>query len=314
MTNRLKVVSNGNYSAFLTEFGCTCGRCQERRCKSNTSVSVILENDQKVLWHGLFDVGEGIVDTISKNLPISPPKLDYLFFSHWHPDHTLGLNTLCETYRRSYARNNAPAPKIPSWCRQGTGIWLKDRYAYELNTLQLQTSVEFLPPGHVLDTIITNIGISITPITVSHLTADIDPRLYQKMYCSCCFVIKYENKKIVLLWDIDNKNQWIITPKNTDEEQAKNLLLKADIVFIDCNAWTFEENPNGSGNMGHISFQTVQKYVAELQPKKTIITHISGHEDGIGNDGWGWTNRQWQQEVSKHGQFDLLDAGDSVIL
>jgi len=313
VANTFKVVSNGNYSAFLTEFGCNCGRCQELRFKSNTSVSVIIEEGPTVLWHGLFDVGEGVVDTISKVLPFSPPKLDYLFFSHWHPDHTLGLNALCETYRRSYARNNAIAPKIPSWCRQGTGIWLKDRYAYELNILNLKTSIEFFPPGHILDKIETN-GVSITPITVSHLTADIDPRLYQKMYCSCCFVIEYEDKKIVLLWDIDNQNQWIIAPSNQNEQQAKDLLSNADIVFIDCNAWTFEQMADGSKNIGHISFQTVQQYVKVLAPTKTIVTHISGHEDEIGNDGWGWTNMQWQQEVSKYGQFDILNAGDGIIL
>jgi len=183
------------------------------------------------------------------------------------------------------------------WCRSGTAEWLQRSHAYEWkNFLQPQLSDENHPPGVKLVPIQLGIpGLTVTPITVSHCTADIDPASQkEKLHCSASFVIEYEDRKVVLLWDIDNSNSWIENPTSDKQREAVKMLSGADYLFIDCNTWTVEEL-NGR-NTGHASFLTVQRYAKVLSPKNTtFLVHLSGHEDGQGNPGCGWDDSTWEQ-------------------
>ncbi|MFH1514388.1 MAG: MBL fold metallo-hydrolase, partial [bacterium] len=170
---------NGLDHAFLREFGCTCNRCVGQRTAANTSVSLVGldDNGDKMLHHILFDIGMGVVDSLvdSPYLSSNKARLDWLIISHWHPDHTLDVNRLCETWRRTLKRRGKQWKSIPTWCRTGTAEWLKRNHAFEWNSfLEPQLSGEVSPPGIILASIQLDIaGVTVTPITVSHCTADI---------------------------------------------------------------------------------------------------------------------------------------------
>ena len=148
-------------------------------------------------------------------------------------------------------------------------------------------------------------GIEITPLSVSHSGADINPENFKETRCiSACFVIRTGRKKTVLLWDLDNKNGWITSPQTEAQKKTVEALSGADHLFIDCFSWIVEEV--AGFNTGHLSFATVRKYAKALQPKETLLVHMGGHEEGEGNPGWGWTDRQWEEGASKFWSAEVL--------
>ena len=298
------LIVNGLDHAFLREFGCPCNRCVEQRTAASTSVSLVSldDNGDRILHHILFDTGMGVVDSLVDSPYLSGKKarLDWLIISHWHPDHVLDLNRLCETWRRTLKRRGEQWKPIPTWCRTGTAEWLKRSHAFEWNSfLKPQLSDENRPPGVKLAPIELGIaGLTVTPITVSHCTADINPaNPKESLHCSASFVIEHEARKVVLLWDIDNRNGWIENPTSDEQKEAVKMLSGADYLFIDCNTWSVEE-PNGK-NTGHASFLTVQRYARVLSPTTTFLVHLSGHEDGNGNPGWSWIDSTWEQKAQE---------------
>ncbi|MCX5835150.1 MAG: MBL fold metallo-hydrolase [Deltaproteobacteria bacterium] len=95
------LIVNGAGNAFLREFGCPCSRCTGRENRATASVSIVArdEKDDKILWHALVDAGPGVVESLVNGFPPEKDRLDWLLLTHWHPDHTLDLNHLCETAR-----------------------------------------------------------------------------------------------------------------------------------------------------------------------------------------------------------------------
>jgi ribonuclease BN (tRNA processing enzyme) len=308
------LVLNGIDHAFLREYGCHCKRCLEKRKSINTSVSLIgLSENDETLYHILFDVGMGVVDTLVNSPYLSGTKarLDWLILSHWHPDHLLDLNRLCETWKRTLARINKEWHPILTWCRNGTAEWIKKNHSFEWNCFLIpQLSNESNPGGVKLDPIPLKINdLIITPITVSHCTADINPQNpKERLECSASFVIEHKGgKKAVLLWDIDNKNEWIEKRTSEDQKKAVELLSGADYLFIDCNTWSVEETKGR--NTGHVSFMTVKRYARSLSPKgTTLLIHLSGHEDGEGNSGWGWLDFKWEEEAQKIWEAETISG------
>jgi ribonuclease BN (tRNA processing enzyme) len=264
------------------------------------SVSIVRRDGERIAWHALVDVGLGVVNSLRNTFSPDEARLDWLLFSHWHPDHSLEVNRLGETMRRTARRRGVKFTQIPTWCRGGTGKWLARNYSYEwYRCLEGRPSDESEPPGTLLAPIALGTdGIEITPLSVSHSGADINPDNFKETrYNSACFVIRTGRKKTVLLWDLDNKNDWVTSPQTEAQKKTVEALSGADHLFIDCFSWTVEEVVGF--NTGHLSFATVRRYARALQPKETLLVHMGGHEEGVGNPGWGWTDRQWEEGASK---------------
>ena len=305
---KFRLIVNGIDHAFRREFGCSCNRCKVREERANTSVSLVVIDELKdeIIWHALVDVGLGVVDSLCDKFPSFHARLDLLLLTHWHPDHTLNLNSLCETLKR-----NKGQKKIKMWCRSGSAKRLRKIHRFEWKyRLDVTRSREYHSPGIKLPPIksdrfnFNNFPLVITPVTVSHSSAD------KEKPSSASFVIQWKDTKIVLLWDIDNRNNWIENPISNQQKQAVKLLSGADYLFIDCNTWSVEEV--GGKNTGHASFKTVKRYARILKPKETILVHISGHEDGIGNPGYGWVDGRWQIEANKCWRDEKL-PGDVIV-
>jgi len=295
------IVVNGLGHAFLREFGCPCERCRDLSHVANTSVSVIATDTAgDVTWHALVDCGLGVVTSLCNTFAPEETRLDWLLFTHWHSDHSLELNRLCETLQRLARVRGVPFTHIPTWCRSGSAQWLQKRYSYEwYRCLKPVISDTGEMPGTVLNPLPLNTKeITITPVSVSHCSADIDPATFKdRVFCSACFVIETNGRKAVLLWDLDKFNEWIVDPVRDEERKAYKLLRGTDYLFIDCFNWTVEAA--AGRNTGHISFATVKRYANTLAPSKTLLMHMSGHEGGEKSPGWGWSNRQWEEESQK---------------
>ena len=108
------IVVNGIGHAFLQEFGCSCNRCADRNHVANTSLSIIARDEKEgsIVWHTLVDCGLGVVTSLCNFFTPEETRLDWLLFTHWHPDHSLELNRLCETLRRTSRRRNRKMDKL----------------------------------------------------------------------------------------------------------------------------------------------------------------------------------------------------------
>lgn len=288
-----RIIVNGTDHAFMREPGCKCGRCRLPHFRSNTSASLAVINHTKtqdeLVWHALIDAGVGAINNLWDNFAEygGDPRVDLILLTHWHPDHTLGLNHLAEGLRRSRRALTLPAGAIPVWCRSKTLDRLRQSHAYELGDSGLLTPYEPLveseSPGVLLPPINTGalgLGapISIQPLTISHETAG--------AYSTAGFIIKRESgKRIALLWDLDKLNDAWVLGGGTSE--ALSALRGVDVLFVDCNTWSAE-------GRGHITFQGLRQYVDVIRPSETVLIHLSGHEDGRGNPGFGWSNGEWE--------------------
>ena len=282
-----EIIVNGIGHAFLQEFGCPCDRCTTDPPKACTSVSIVSRDERKgtVDWHALVDVGPGVVDSVCHH--VDPPCLDLLLLTHWHPDHVLDLNRLCES-----ANTHLGMPKVPMWCTQATADKVKDRHSFEYKYLLEPKPADApvcQPPGTPLPEVGgLNENLTIQPFTVSHSTAD---SAKKGIYACASFVVKTKQAKAVLLWDIDGNNDWL---RHDDQNQE---LQGADYLLIDCNTWKVDKSPSGKPT-GHATFQNVVDYAECLKPTQTLLVHLSGHEDKP-DDGYGWSDQRWEKEAGQ---------------
>lgn len=289
---------NGLEAPLLRQFGCDCDRCHDPAPQANTSVSLVsLNGSGDTAHHILFDVGTAVTDNLFRSpyLLGRKARLDWLVLTHWHPDHVNDLNRLLVSYHLNRIwRGEEPTP-VPVWCRSGTAVRLQVEHQYEWETfLQPYVSGENNPPGTVLSPLPIHLpGVTITPVTVSHFGADWCAQNKEKSCYSCAaYVLETAVSKTVLLWDMDTENEWLVHPQTAAQETAVRLLSHADTLFLDTTYW-LDKNKR----MTHPGFPNVQRYARALNPRQTLLVHLSGHPDGRGNPGWGWTNARWQTEA-----------------
>jgi ribonuclease BN (tRNA processing enzyme) len=289
---------NGLDGPLARILGCDCGRCADPTRQAHTSASLISQNEQgETIHHILFDLGLGVAESVLANphLQGSGARLDWLCLSHWHPDHTAGMNQLIVSHNAHSKRSGLNLPPLPVWCRPGTAEWLQRHHDFELTLCQLHTTGDNEPPGTLLPALpIALPGVTITPVTVAHYNADHGADGTRPRYCCAAFVIETAVTKTVLLWDIDSSNDWLVTPQNEAQAAAVAQLAQADYLFVDTTFW--QARPKITS---HPSFSNVQQYAANLQPRRTFLLHLSGHPDGRGNPGWGWHNGRWQTEAQQ---------------
>lgn len=292
-----KLVMNGVGPAWMRIFGCDCSRCLQGDRDTNVSASLIAIDDAgNTAYHVLFDVGSGVADSLVENpyLRGRKARLDWLVLTHWHPDHIGDMNRLLASYHDLRRFRDGAALPIPLWCRQGTAEWVQRRQHYDWdNFLTYQGTAELNAPGVVLPPLPLPLpGLTVTPITVAHRNADVSALDGRLCYACAAYVIETANAKIVLLWDLDTENNWLLEPENEMQQTAVSHLANADYLFIDCAYWSAQPQP-----MNHTSFSHVRRYGQCLSPRQTMLIHVSGHSDGPGNPGYGWTNQRWQEEA-----------------
>ena len=294
------LIVNGLEAPLLRQFGCDCGRCNDPAPQANTSVSLIsLDENGETAHHILFDVGAGVTDSLRRipYLTGAKARLDWLVLTHWHPDHINDMNRLLVSHHLNRGRWGEEQTAVSAYCRTGTAGWLQAEHSYEWNTfVQPHLSDENNPPGVALPPIpIPLAGVTVTPVTVSHFGADRCAEDGKSTCYSCAaYVIETAVSKIVLLWDIDTDNEWLVNPQTDAEKTAVSLLSNADTLFIDTTFWKKPDK-----RMTHPGFHNVQRYVRTLNPRQTMLMHLSGHPDKRDNPGWGWPNARWQAEAQK---------------
>jgi ribonuclease BN (tRNA processing enzyme) len=306
---RLRV--NGLDNAYIREFGCDCARCARRSRAANTSVSLFAEDENgQLLSHVLFDAGSGVMDSLLEYPPLrAAPRLDAVVLTHWHPDHSAELTRICNTWSRSRRRHGESAPKVPVWCRTGSAAWLERLYPHlHLLGLELHGFGGSEPMGALLSGFGLELpGVKITPLSLSHSTADLNPeRPTEALPCCAGYILEFAQHKIGLLWDLDASNLWL----EDASHEAVRRLRGADHLFFDSNTWAYSTTPDGRP-ASHASFGLIGRFARVLEPKQTWLVHLSGHEDRPG-DGFGWEDTRWELEAKRVWAAQGLPGGVRV--
>jgi len=313
MNHQVFIRINGIGHSFSRELGCTCDRCRvinfsmakppttllpfsgwdDPPWRAHTSASIFLTDDNsKIQQHILIDVGAGVIDSLMCTGITGLDQISGLLLTHWHPDHTLGLNQFCESMQRSAKSNNRNKQKIPLYCTNATYQYLIGQGGQKFIMNKYIDFIEIFPEiPFVLD---TNPSIRFMPIPVAHGSIE----------GAVIFLAEIGiTKKVVFAWDIDVPSKIRPSGKFTNLDVFNNnrgLFKQTDILFIAANTWNADGTPGG-GNIptGHSSYQRAKDYINLIEPEKVYIAHMSGHEDGSGNDGYGWTDARWELEVKK---------------
>lgn len=273
---------NGVSNAFLREFGCSpCAQCCATKKRANTSGSLII-NDWvpprgRIVHHLLFDCGSGVTDSL---IDFGVASIASIFVSHSHPDHSLDLDRLANSYRRS--GNTVPlslycteatladGPKrLYPWFFSGTNPILVHRPVIAGTKIVLGLGV----------------NLTVTPVAVWHGNKAKDPVIW---------VIEFGElhnntyHKIILGWDLlhlipryphDDVDDSYSGSTNSllTLDPSHEILANSDELFIEANTYT------PCPKTEHISAEAVMRSIIPLlSPKRTWLVHYSGHEDHFG--------------------------------
>jgi glyoxylase-like metal-dependent hydrolase (beta-lactamase superfamily II) len=297
---------NGNSHAFGREVGCDCGRCRtvnwrlepppqtltdfkgwdDPSVRANTSASLILgDAEGAAAGHVLVDAGGGVIDGLAASGIPGLENVSAVLVTHWHLDHVVGLNQLGENLRRSAKRHGADFPKVPLYCTLAAYHALRERAGLEYVLKRGFRFHEIVPEAPFT--------IDAGPATV-RVTAL--PVVHGSTEGAVIYVAEALGKKAVFAWDIESPEAAFPDGRtNLDVfREHASLLEGAGLHIQECNTWSFP-------GRGHSTYRSARAYFEIVRARRTLLTHLSGHEDGPGNPGYGWTDAQWQAAVEKDG-------------
>ena len=270
----------------------------------------------------LFDAGTGVTDSLIAHPALSAnPQLDVIVLTHWHADHTNELMRLGASWARANGRLERLATSVPIYCRSGSAAWLERLYPH-LSIVGLEVTAFGAQEGkgELLEPLPAMIdGVTITPITTTHSTADLNAINPLKVaQCCCGYLLELPDCRVALLWDLDVTNTWLESPA-PHQLGAVERLRGVDHIFVDCNTWHNSSDAHGNP-ASHISFTLLKNFARKLEPRCTWLVHLSGHEDAPGN-GFGWLNKDWQANTQRvwaaenlPGMVRVPQIGECIIL
>ena len=267
--------------------GCTCPVCEEARHKgipfARGGPSFFLEN-----INALFDTPEDILHQLNRE---RIQKVDYIFYTHWHPDHTMGMRVVEQMYMDFLAvclEGKQPAKKVnvcalPEVLSDIRAI--QNKYGsyleyYERNGLVSLAVLEKEKPFTIDD-------IEIIPLLVEHPTV-----------FSTVFIIKSRGKKVVYA-PCDAKP----FPLNDVAENA-DILIIGDILPDRTmkNGYYFPEGSPFEQEV--ILMDELVKIIESLNVKRTIGVHIE--------EEWGKSFDDYKRIEKQYKEFNIEFGFDGM--
>ena len=263
--------------------GCRCPVCAEAREKgvpyARTGPSLFLEDN-----HALFDTPEEISQQLNRE---SIQQVDHIFYTHWHPDHTMGMRVV-EQLNMEYLRFFIEG-KLSS---QKTRVYAVSKVMEELNAIRSPRGsyFEFYERNSLTslvelrEAVPCKIGeITVTPLIVEN-----------PCHFSTLFVIQEKDKKV------------IYAPCDCKPLPHHKILRGAELLIIG------NILPEGRLKDGYtvpddnqlrteaFSMSELKSIIAELEIKTTIVTHIE-EEYGKSFDEYRRMEREYTIEFAYDG-------------
>lgn len=195
----------------------------------------------------LFDCPEDIGDSLNRR---RIKRVDNLFITHWHPDHTFGLRPLLEA-NFNFLENRADK-EVSVYMPRRVLTELKKHYpaiSYYNDYLKVASinHIEHEESVRIGEIQVTAIGYSgQDSATFAYL---LEERGKKVLYASCD-TISFEQK----IYDLD-------------------------LLINECGIFSYDKIKH------EISFPNLMKRIRLLKPKKTVLTHI----EEVELNSWGWS-------------------------
>lgn len=263
--------------------GCRCRVCVEARVKgvpyARSSASMYIPD-----INVLFDTPEEIASQLNRE---GINAINYIFYSHWHPDHTLGLRIVEKMYKfwlGRFVRGDKPTKKVQVCALTKVMLDLKNKYGSFLDFYKLDL-IETIDLGNTSPFKIGDYKITPFEIAGSYVTSTV-------------FLIEYEKKKVIYA-PCDIKP----FPKNPQLENP-DLLILGEV---------FPEGPLKEGitipkdnplREELFSMEEALELVKSLGAKKTVFTHIE--------EEWGRSYDDYKAIEKRHRRNNIRFAYDGM--
>jgi len=239
--------------------GCQCRVCVEARVKgipyTRSSASMYISDINL-----LFDTPEEIAFQLNRE---GINDIDYIFYSHWHPDHTLGLRIVEKMYKfwlGRFVRGDKPTKKVKVCALTKVMDDLRKKYGSFLDFYKKIDLIETIDLENRLPFQIRDY--KITPFEVNG-----------GYVVSTVFLIECKKKKV------------IYAPCDVKPFPENSQLRKPDLLIL---GEVFPEGPLKEGitipkdnplRKELFSMEEVLELVKSLGAKKTVFTHIEEEWD-----------------------------------
>ena len=213
--------------------------CQCKTCKKARNNDAYKRNSSSLFINDIktiIDCGEDIADSLNRR---KIKQIDNLFITHWHPDHSFGLRPILEANFNFYT--DKPEKAINLYLPKKVYKTLKEKYP----------SVSFF--------------IDIEKTAKLHLIEDGDKVKIGKVAIT---VVGYQGEKSDTYAYLIERGgiKTLYSPCDTINFDNYKNFSNLDLLISECGL--FSNHPS------EISFKDCIKRIKEINPKKTILTHI----------------------------------------
>lgn len=248
---------------------CQCTICRKARkfgepFKRNSSSLFVNEINT------VIDCGEDIADSFNRR---NIKRVDNLFITHWHPDHTFGLRHLLEPYF-SFRKNRAEK-NVNIYIPKNVFKILKEKFP----------CIEYY--------------INIQKTGKLHLIEDRDRIKIKDFYITA---VGYTGKKSsTFAYLIENLGKKLLyAPCDTIDFNNYKKFNDLDLLINECGIF--------SDVSSEISFNDLMQRLRDIKPKKILLTHIEEEEINF----WGEKYLQKMKKVYSDIDFDFTYDGMKI--
>jgi hypothetical protein len=311
MSSQVVIRLNGVSHAFLREFGCPCCRCSGNGPIANTSASLIILKDGRVVYHILFDCGFGVVESLRS---AGLQSLSSIFCTHGHFDHVAGLNFLLEGARR----HDVPTPVTIFATRPAWEMGPAHHFGYLAAGPEPRMRWHEITEPENLDApwsvdLGLDVGLRVTAVPVWH---------GKVARGAVIFVVEFDSgsisggrHKAILGWDllhliprypVEDRDAGYQPPNEFPDATTGQLTDDHRRLFQDADLLLLEGNTRfPKPSTGHTSIEAGLRFlVPAIRAQMTRFVHFSGHEDDCGPITDEQVNA-WIRDQQAHGFGDL---------
>jgi phosphoribosyl 1,2-cyclic phosphate phosphodiesterase len=267
---KLTILGSGGATPTPRPF-CQCSICRKARREGEP----YRRNCSSLFVDGAFaliDCGEDIGDSLNRR---RIERVDNLFITHWHPDHTFGLRPLLEAHFDflEYKASKHIAVYVPKKVLEDLNqhypsvSYFADRMKVaDFNIIEHEKSVRM---GKML---ITAIGYE-----------GKDSRVF-------AYLFQQDGKKA------------LYSP--CDTVNFKQRIYDLDLLINECGVFSFDKMKR------EIAFPALMERIRQLRPKRTVLTHIEETE----LNAWGWDYLDRMKKQYSDINFDFAYDGMKIKL
>jgi phosphoribosyl 1,2-cyclic phosphate phosphodiesterase len=265
---KLTVLGSGGCTPTPRPF-CECLVCRKARelgepYKRNSSSLFVNE------IFTLIDCPEDIADSLNRR---RIRRVNNLFITHWHPDHTFGLRPVLEACFNFL--ENKPDKQISVYMPNRVATDLKQHYpsvSHFVDRLRV-AKISNIEHGE-------SVQIGETQVTAVGYTGK-DSRTF-------AYLLEEDNKKV------------LYAPCDTISFEQK--IYDLDLLINECGVFSYDKIKD------EISFPALMERIRLLKPKRTVLTHIEEMEVSA----WGWDYLDRMKEQHSDINFDFAYDGMEI--